>query len=244
MGRILIRRLRGDLVDHLDRWANFHGPKPIGWLDADWNEHVERRVLEATATRIAYRRLSDSEDEGAVHVVDALEPLLARGLVRRAGRFVVPPMVTGPDDWRDWAAWELLSGLYRELTGQSSSTMVVTDPFDGSQLHLGVCESCTVVFRPKRNARRCDACAHLKANLDPALGEPRTVAALKSGEPVRVRVPKLDGRIVTSWGTRTVFRCPMCGRSAIRKGGAGTCSSEACKSRAKRRRAAEEQYRR
>jgi hypothetical protein len=62
----------------------------------------------------------ESDDEGRRAARNALEPIIARGLVRRMGRFIIPVMVVKPGMLSDWVAWETIRRAFEGVGGETS----------------------------------------------------------------------------------------------------------------------------
>jgi predicted RNA-binding Zn-ribbon protein involved in translation (DUF1610 family) len=221
-----------DLV--LRRWANFEGEKPVGWLKEDWESKIDPGVLDRASDGLwAVGFDGDAGDDVRTAARCALEPNLARGLVRREHHFVRPVAIVKPEMLNDWQAWVALKTLYERVGGDVAD---VRCEHWGEVFHLVVCDACSAVFRPKRRVyktRRCHLCRHRPAA--PALGTPETTDAMAAGWPVTISVPERVGSVVTSWKTRTLFRCPECGEPTFARNEAQTCSKPGCQSRHRRR---------
>jgi hypothetical protein len=226
--------LRRMFREVLRRWADYENEKPVGWLKEEWEAKTEPAILDRAVGQIWEVAVSETADDSARSVARlAIEPVIARGLVRRAGRFVRPPGIVKPSMLMDWHMWSAVKALYESLGGEVSE---VRCHHWGEQFHLIVCESCTAVFCPRRRAnqaKRCHLCNHRQAA--PPLGSPETVAAIAAGRPIAVCVGERTGTVVTSWKTKTLIRCPECREWAFVRAGATTCGRTACQSRQRRR---------
>jgi hypothetical protein len=221
----LRRNFRGLLKD----WADYENEKPAGWLPEQWGSRIDPTVLDDAV--VAFENARD--DEGRAMARRALEPIIARGLVRRHGRFLAPPAIVEPTLLKDWVIWIALRFAYDRLGGDVSE---VQCEHWGECFRLIVCDSCSAVFRPARRSRqasRCRLCRHRPAAA--ALGSPETLKAIAAGEPVTIRVPESIGTVVTSWKLKTLIRCPECHEPAFVRHGATTCGKPACRSRRRRR---------
>jgi hypothetical protein len=131
--------------------------------------------------------------------IEALDPIVGAGLRRREGAFVLPAAVVRPTMLDDWIAWRFITGICLPLLGVPEAHTRV----------LSVCEGCTAVFRPakKSRARYCSRCAHRPP--PPPLGLAGRL--IQPGDRATIRVPRLVGHAVLSWGRITLGRCQQCG---------------------------------
>jgi hypothetical protein len=221
--------LRRNFRELLKDWADYENEKPAGWLTEQWESRIDPKILDD-----ALAALEDAHgDEQRARARRALEPIIARGLVRREGQFVAPPAIVKSEMLKDWVIWRTLRLAYEHMGGDISE---VQCELWGERFQLVVCESCSAVFRPVRRARqasRCHLCRHRPAAA--ALGSPETLKALAAGQPVTIRVPERVGNVVTSWKLKTLIRCPECREPAFVRSGATTCGKPACRSRRRRR---------
>jgi hypothetical protein len=221
--------LRWNFRELLKDWADYENEKPAGWLAEQWESHIDPKILDDAL--VAHEDTRD--DEKRARAQRALEPIIARGLVRRMGRFVAPPAIVKPEMLKDWVIWRTLRLAYESLGGEVSE---VPCELWGEHFQLVVCDSCSAVFRPARRARqasRCHLCRHRPAAA--ALGSPETLRALAAGQPITIRVPERIGNVVSSWKLKTLIRCPECREPAFVRSGATTCGKPACRSRRRRR---------
>lgn len=221
--------LRRNFRRLLKDWADYENEKPTGWLPEQWESRIDPTILDDAV--IALEGAHD--DEGRAKARQALEPIIARGLVRRHGRFLAPPAIVEPTLLKDWTIWIALRLAYDRLGGDVSE---VQCEHWGERFQLIVCDSCSAVFRPARRARqasRCHLCRHRPAAA--ALGSPETLKALAAGESVTIRIPESVGNVVTSWRYKALIRCPECREPAFVRHGATTCGKPACRSRRRRR---------
>ena len=229
-GGLSPQEVRRFLREQFRRWADYDNEKPAGWLPEAWETKIDPRILDAAVVAI---QQVGSDDESRRAARNALEPIIARGLERRAGRFIIPVMVVKPEMLSDWVAWETTRRAFEGVGREASD---VRCALWGEHFHLVVCNACTAVFRPRRRAaqaRRCHLC--LRRPAEPAIGAPETLGPLVAGQPITIRVPERVGNVVTSWKIKTVMRCPECGATAFTRRGATTCGSKACESRRRRR---------
>jgi hypothetical protein len=206
--------LRRMLREFLRRWADYQNEKPAGWLSEDWESTTDPAVLDNAAGALWEAGFERVDDHGVLAIARrSLEPIIARGLVRREHRFVRPPAIVKPEMLSDWKLWVGLRATYEKVGGQIAD---VSCEHWGETFNLIVCESCTAVFRPRRrvDARHCHLCKHRDAALP--LGSPETVAAIAVGRPVTVSVPESIGNVVISWKAKTLIRCPECREPAFR----------------------------
>jgi hypothetical protein len=221
--------LRRNLCELLFVWGDYQNEKPAGWLPDQWEARLDPEAVERAADAI-----EEAHDDGhRTTARQAIEPIIARGLVRRMGRFIAAPAIIESEMLEDWAAWLALRLAYERLGGDIAE---VECELWGERFHLVVCDSCTAVFRPARRIRqasRCHLCRHRPAA--PAFGSPETLQAIAAGQPITIRVPKKAGNVVLSWTTKTLIRCPECGEPAFVRNGAATCGKPACRSRHRRR---------
>jgi hypothetical protein len=223
-----VRRLFRDLV--LERWANYENEKPVGWLKEDWESKVDPGLLEHGVDAVwAAAFVPVSEDRERTAALQALEPIIARGLVWREHHFVRPPAIVKREMLADWQAWSALKALYEQFGGDVAD---VRCDHSGETFRLLVCESCSAVFRPKRRVlgtRYCHLCQRRPAA--PALGSPEMIEAFAAGRPVTITVPTRIGSVVISWKTKTLIRCPECAEPTFVRREARTCPKPACQSR-------------
>jgi hypothetical protein len=81
----------------LRHWADYDNEQPAGWLKDDWESRADPAVLDRAAAFTADAASNSNAGDdviGAAH--RSLEPIIARGLMRREGRFVRPPVVVKP----------------------------------------------------------------------------------------------------------------------------------------------------
>lgn len=100
----------------LRRWADYENGKPVGWLKEDWQAKTEPAILDGAAAKIwevAVNATADGSARTAARL--AIEPVIARGLVRRAGRFVRPPGIVKASMLMDWLTWSAVKALYESL---------------------------------------------------------------------------------------------------------------------------------
>jgi hypothetical protein len=230
--RLSPQELRQRLLGQLDRWANYpQGAKPAGWLDKTWHAPVDSNALHGVCELILNVLADDTRDRAR----SAVEPLVARGLVRRAGRCL-------DHNGGDVSAWRIVAGVYRELGGDLRDLRC---EFGGRRFPLLVCASCTQVFQPKRKVRAthkgtqtryCELCSKRSQPPDalgPSLALPR-LANLDEHESLTVRRPYLDGRFIKSWGVTTITRCTECREPMHGRADKRVCA-KACESRCQRR---------
>jgi hypothetical protein len=184
---------------------------------------VSPQTLHDAVKLVAGAGTDEQRDDGAA----ALDLLATRGLVRRAGSFVLQPFALRPRDWLDLLAWTVTADRHKRFLGEPPGLRCT---FRGETFSLLVCHACTSVFRPKRKGagtRHCDLCSTRPAA--PPLG--------KDAPPMTVRVPAhmLTATVVGAWGMVTLRRCAECKEwmHAQRKD-ARVCSTR-CESRRRRR---------
>jgi hypothetical protein len=226
--------LRRIFREGLRRWADYENEKPAGWLPGDWESKIDPSLLDrATQVISDLARKTDASHAALAAGRDALEPIIAHGLVRREHRFVRPPGIVKPEMLLDWVLWESLRMIYESYGGDVAQ---VRCEHWGEEFHLIVCDGCTAVFRPRRRVdktRHCHLCSARPAV--PALGSPGTLAAYAAGTPVTICVAERNRNVVMSWKTKTLIRCPECGEPVFARKGALTCAKAACQSRHRRR---------
>jgi hypothetical protein len=222
--------LRRNLGELLTGWANYENEKPAGWLIEQWEAKIDPDDVDRALDAVEEAH----DDARRARARQALEPIIARGLVRRAGRFIAAPAIVGPKVLEDWVIWLCVRLTYERLGGDVAE---VECDLWGECFHLVVCASCTAIFRPARRARqasRCHLCRHRPAA--PAFGSPETLRAFAANQPIEVRVPTKAGNVVLSWRRKTLIRCPECREPAFVRAGALTCGKASCRSRHRRRR--------
>lgn len=226
------------LADRLDVWVNYFGPdreEPAGWLKQEWHHRIEYSdLLKAAAVVLAADPMAEEHQQMA-QVRARLEPLLLRGLARRAGRFILPALVVRPEDLQDWQAWSFVRDLHEAAGGETADASIEQW---GRARRFVVCDSCTSVFSPRRRfsgTARCKLCAKRPAS--PALGTADTLEMLRNGQPVTVRAARADTQLglVTGWGSITLSRCAECGSPFTGKSGARLCGSSSCAGKHRRR---------
>lgn len=207
--------LRRNFAQLLSAWANYENEKPVGWLIDQWETRLDPEVIDCAMDAIE----DAHDDERRAKAMRALEPIVARGLVRRMGRFIAAPAIIEPEMLEDWTVWLCVRLAYESLGGEVSE---VECKLWGEHFHLAVCTSCTAVFRPTRRIRqasRCHLCRHRPAAA--AFGSPETLRAFAANEPITIRVPKKAGSVVLSWKYKTMIRCPELPRASL-------CPSRRC----------------
>lgn len=226
--------LRRIFREGLRRWADYEAEKPAGWLTEDWDSKIDPGLLDR-ATEVVWDLAGETNanDDALATAREALEPIIAHGLVRREDRFLRAPAIVKPEMLLDWALWTSLRAMYESYGGDVAE---VRCEHWGEEFHLIVCEGCTAVFRPRRwvaNTRHCPLCRARPPA--PPLGSPETLAAYAARTPITVCVPERVGNVVTSWKVKTLIRCPECGKPVFARQGAVTCANPACQSRHRRR---------
>jgi hypothetical protein len=111
--------LRRIFREGLRRWAD-EKEKPAGWLPEDWQSKIDPGLLDHT-TDVAWGLALDTNasDEALATARAALEPMIARGLVRREHRFLRAPAIVKPEMLLDWVLWTSLRPE-RELRSRGS----------------------------------------------------------------------------------------------------------------------------
>jgi hypothetical protein len=209
------------------------GEKPAGWLPAKWHARVEAAVLvEAVEATLAGVR---GDDDAKLRARTLLEPLVARGLLRRAGRFIEPLVIVKDEQLAGLRAWEALRGAYEAVGG---CVRDIRHDVGTMSFTLLVCERCTAVFAPRRraaDARYCQSCAKSGRELAPPLGArgPETLGE-KGSVVVRAPVARV-GNVVLSLRNVTVSRCVECGELIHGRADKLVHSKSACSSRRQRR---------
>jgi hypothetical protein len=227
--RLSPQDLRRNVAKVLTDWANYENDKPLGWLPEEWESKIDPGAVDHAVDALQQAH----GDEERSRARRALDPIIARGLVRRAGRFVAAPAIVKPEMLNDWIIWLFLREAYESLGGDVAE---VECELWGERFHLVVCVSCTAIFRPARRivqASHCHLCRHRPAA--PAFGSPEMLRALAANEPIEIRVPEKAGSVVLSWKRKTVIRCPECQATAFVRSGAKTCGKASCRSRHRRR---------
>jgi hypothetical protein len=157
--------------------------------------------------------------------IERLDPVLGAGLKARHGRYVRSwAALVKLEAAHDWAAWRLISTwLYR---------------LDADNRSLYVCESCTVVFAPRRKSsarvRYCPTCKHHPIQAPPLGWGPMPA---QRGDRVRITVPVLWEKgwpLVRALREVTLGRCDECGKLFDGPSGKELCSA-ACWQRRNRR---------
>jgi hypothetical protein len=153
--------------------------------------------IPASSRRKLQRRFEDTQRSA----VRALDGIVGAGLEYRRGSYVRPPALPTAESAQDWQAWCFISALLPVL-GASHETRM-----------LCVCESCTVVFAPRRkgSARFCRMCEHRPITAPPLGGQHGPIE--KPGDCVTIRLPRLwpETQIVRSWSEVTLGLCAECG---------------------------------
>lgn len=226
--------LRRIFREGLRRWAEYENEKPAGWLPEDWESEIDPGLLDR-ATELVWDLAAETNasDDRLAAARESLEPIIARGLVRREHRFLRPPAIVKPEMLLDWMLWTSLRLMYESYGGD---VVEVRCEHWGEQFHLIVCDGCTAVFRPRRRVHKTRHCHLCRARpAAPALGSSGTLAAYAAGAPITVCVPERIGNVVTSWKVRTLVRRAECGEPVFARKGAVTCAKPACQSRHRRR---------
>ena len=171
--RLSQQDLRRIFREGLRRWADYEAEKPAGWLPEDWDSKIDPGLLDR-ATEVVWDLAGETNanDDALTTAREALEPIIAHGLVRREGRFLRAPAIVKPEMLLDWALWTSLRAMYESYGGDVAE---VRCEHWGEEFHLIACGGCTAVFRPRRrvtNGRHCPLCRARPPA--PPLGSPNT----------------------------------------------------------------------
>ena len=166
----------------------------------------------AVATRLGHARTAAAE-------------AITDGLLKRVGFPLRPLALIKPSMLEDWILYELALGLRSQLALEHESI-----PWRPEG--VAVCESCALVFRPRRRrtAALCDFCQG--RDVEPQVFGERPFVR---GELQTFRVPKLHGNLLVGWKTASVGLCTECGEVFVaQRRDAEACT--ACTNRLRQRR--------
>ena len=180
----------------------------------------------AAPAAVAKLRASVGSQLEAVRV--RTEDAITDGLLRREHFPLKPVAVIQPSILEGLLTYAFLLDLRRQL-------MLDPEPIAWRPDGVAVCDSCGIVFRPRR--RRTAARCHLCQGRD-LPGEVFGLKALVPGELQTFRAPKLLGNMIVGWKTASMGICSECGKPFVaQRRDAEACPSCTNKLRQRRHRA-------
>jgi predicted RNA-binding Zn-ribbon protein involved in translation (DUF1610 family) len=133
------------------------------------------------------------------------EEAITEGLLRHEHFPLKPVAVIQPSMLEGLVTYTFLLNLRRQL-------MLEPEPIAWQPEGVAVCDSCGIVFRPRR--RRTAAQCHLCQGRD-LPGQVFGLKPLVPGELQTFRAPKLLGKIIVGWKTASMGVCSECGKPFI-----------------------------